>query len=340
MELYFGNDILGLFNIRDQHEKAFTTVIESYNALVLKLASYVEQNMALQARAQTYEELHDKLTYEVTTLREQGSLSSQKRTCELEGQIETMKEEQGRLYKTLATNAQRLVEQNYTLANQEATLQENQSEIQKLIEVNKVLAGKNHEMRDLIDEKDGTIQVLQDELATTQLEVTKLDETARELRLGNETLAARSRQLETENAELLEWRKKATEETDRMKALMEAIEEDHRYSSPLLSPALTPSIGRAFSFPAAAPPPVVTPTHASAPSSSSSYTHCSYESESPTRGNWRGSWTNVSVIPLKSNKKMIAHDSEINALAISTNGSMFATGSNDKTVKVWDVLTR
>lgn len=97
--------------------------------------------------------------------------------------------------------------------------------IQKLIEVNKVLAGKNHEMRDLIDEKDGTIQVLQDELATTQLEVTKLDETARELRLGNETLAARSRQLETENAELLEWRKKATEETDRMKALMEAIEE-------------------------------------------------------------------------------------------------------------------
>ncbi|KAG0033657.1 hypothetical protein BGZ81_007784 [Podila clonocystis] len=225
MELYCGDDILGLFNIRDQHEKAFTTVIESYNALVLKLASYVEQNMALQARAQTYEELHDKLTFEVTTLREQGSLSSQKRTCELEGEIEKMKEEQGRLYKTLATNAQRLVEQNYTLASQEATLQENQSEIQKLIEVNKVLAGKNREMRDLIDEKDGAIQVLQDELATTQLEVTKLDETARELRLGHETFAARSRQLESENAELLEWRKKATEESDRMKALMEATEE-------------------------------------------------------------------------------------------------------------------
>ncbi|KAG0085065.1 hypothetical protein BGZ92_009329 [Podila epicladia] len=195
-------------------------------------------------------------------------------------------------------------------------------------------------MRDLIDEKDGAIQVLQDELATTQLEATKLDETVRELKLGNETLAARFQQLETENAELLEWRKKATEEADRMKALMEATEEDHRYSHPLLSPALTPSIGRAFSFPAAAPPPVVTPTHASAPSSSSSYTHCSYDSESPTRGNWRGSWTSVSVIPLKSNKKMIAHESEINTMAISTNGSMFATGSNDKTVKVWDVLTR
>ncbi|KAG0085064.1 hypothetical protein BGZ92_009328 [Podila epicladia] len=128
MELYCGDDILGLFNIRDQHEKAFTTVIASYNALVLKLASYVEQNMALQARTQTYEELHDKLTYEVTTLREQGSLCNQKRTYELENEIETMKEEQGRLYKTLATNAQRLVEQNYTLASQEAILQENQSE--------------------------------------------------------------------------------------------------------------------------------------------------------------------------------------------------------------------
>lgn len=100
-----------------------------------------------------------------------------------------------------------------------------QYRIQKLIEVNKVLAGKNHEMRDLIDEKDGAIQVLQDELSTTQLEVTKLDEAVRELKLGNEALAARSRQLETENAELLEWRKRATEEADRMKALMEATEE-------------------------------------------------------------------------------------------------------------------
>lgn len=80
-------------------------------------------------------------------------------------------------------------------------------------------------MRDLIDEKDGTIQVLQDELSTTQLEVTKLDEKAKRLQQGNEDLTVRFRRLEMENLELLEWRKKATEEADRMKALMEATEE-------------------------------------------------------------------------------------------------------------------
>lgn len=79
-------------------------------------------------------------------------------------------------------------------------------------------------MRDLVDEKDSTIQVLRDELSTTHLEVTKLDEEVKELKRENENLAARSRQLETENAELLERRKKATEEVDIMKALMEATD--------------------------------------------------------------------------------------------------------------------
>ncbi|KAG0339464.1 hypothetical protein BG004_006813 [Podila humilis] len=204
-----------------------------YNALVLKLALYAEQNMALDVRAQTIEEQNNKLTEEVSILRDQGSVSTQKRTCELEHEIETMKEEQERLYKNLATNAQRVLEQHYTLATQAASLDQNDTEIQKLMEVNSVLVSKNHEMRCLIDEKDGAIQVLQDELATTQLEMTKLDEKSCDLEQAIKDLTARSRQLELDNAELLEWRRKTTEETDRMKALTDAIEE-YGDPSPLL----------------------------------------------------------------------------------------------------------
>ncbi|KAF9400579.1 hypothetical protein BGZ94_005420, partial [Podila epigama] len=212
--------------------------------------------------------------------------------------------------------------------------------IQKLTDVNKVLAAKNHEMRELLQEKDGAIQVLQDELSTTQLEMIKLDEKSTELKEENETLTERLKRVESEYAELLTWRQQVSEEEAKNKALMEAAEENDRYASPLLSPAPTPSIGRVFSFMSSTPAPVVTPTHASAPSSSSSYSYCSFEPESPTRGNWKGGWTSISVIPLKSNKKMIAHESELTALAISNNGSMFATGSNDQTVKVWDIMTR
>lgn len=60
-------------------------------------------------------------------------------------------------------------------------------------------------MTELVREKDITIQVIQDELATLQLEMVKLDE--------------RQRDLERENAQLLQrWLKKMNEEADRMNA--------------------------------------------------------------------------------------------------------------------------
>lgn len=77
--------------------------------------------------------------------------------------------------------------------------------IRRLAESNHVLAHKNQEMTELVREKDITIQVIQDELATLQLEMVKLDE--------------RQRDLERENAQLLQrWLKKMNEEADRMNA--------------------------------------------------------------------------------------------------------------------------
>lgn len=77
--------------------------------------------------------------------------------------------------------------------------------IRRLTESNTFLARKNQEMTDLVNEKNVTIQVIQDELTTLQLEMSKLDE--------------RQRDLERENAQLLQrWLKKMNEEADRMNA--------------------------------------------------------------------------------------------------------------------------
>jgi autophagy-related protein 16 len=77
--------------------------------------------------------------------------------------------------------------------------------IRRLTESNTFLARKNQEMTEVVNEKNVTIQVIQDELTTLQLEMSKLDE--------------RQRDLERENAQLLQrWLKKMNEEADKMNA--------------------------------------------------------------------------------------------------------------------------
>ncbi|KAG0339463.1 hypothetical protein BG004_006812 [Podila humilis] len=61
--------------------------------------------------------------------------------------------------------------------------------------------------------------------------------------------------------------------------------------------------------------------------------------ESPTQNNWRNNSAIFSIIPQISNRKLTAHESEVNTVAMSNGGTMFATGSNDKKIKIWDIKT-
>ncbi|KAF9964750.1 hypothetical protein BGZ70_005990 [Mortierella alpina] len=291
------SDILGLFANRDRHEKAFTNMVESYNGLVQKLSFFVDQNKHLETNAQSTKEQHDKMARQVTVLREQGSPMNQKRSAELEAQVASLKEERAELYKTQGTNAQRLLDLNDILRLKDATLAQNKEEIRRLTESNQFYAHKNQELTDLVGEKNITIQVIQDELTTLQLEMGKLDE--------------RQRDLERENAQLLQrWLKKMNEEADRMNAANVFLENEHHEagSQPIQSPPSTRSLR-------------------------------SVGPESPTQSNWRGGSAIFSIIPQVSSRKFTTHDAEVNTVSLSNGGSMVATGSNDKKIKIWDIKT-
>eukprot|EP00163_Fabomonas_tropica_P001959 TRINITY_DN1145_c0_g1_i1.p2 TRINITY_DN1145_c0_g1~~TRINITY_DN1145_c0_g1_i1.p2 ORF type:complete len:141 (-),score=18.82 TRINITY_DN1145_c0_g1_i1:100-522(-) len=44
----------------------------------------------------------------------------------------------------------------------------------------------------------------------------------------------------------------------------------------------------------------------------------------------------VGGVPKQASRNFLGHDSEINTVAFAINGTMYATGSGDKTVKIWD----
>ncbi|KAK3826584.1 MAG: autophagy protein 16 [Linnemannia elongata] len=293
------SDILGLFVQRDRHEKAFTNMVESYNGLVQKLTFYVDQNKHLESSAQNNKDQHDKMARQVSALREQGSPMNQKRIAELEAQVATLKDDRAELYKTQGTNAQRLLDLNDILRVKDANLAQGKEDIRRLTESNTFLARKNQEMTDLVNEKNVTIQVIQDELTTLQLEMSKLDE--------------RQRDLERENAQLLQrWLKKMNEEADRMNAGNAFLENEQQEQS-----ALSPSVQS---------PPSTRSLRSMGP-------------ESPTQSNWRGASSIFSIIPQIYSKKFTAHDAEVNTVSLSTGGSMAATGSNDKKIRIWDIKT-
>ncbi|KAG0222746.1 hypothetical protein BGX31_008900 [Mortierella sp. GBA43] len=290
-------DTLNLFAARDKHEKNFTNMVESYNGLVQKLTLLAEQNKHLETSAQASKDQQDKLARQVTTLRDQGSPVNQKRSAELEAQIANLKDERAELYKTQGTNAQRLLDLNDILRIKDETLASNKEEIRKLTEANHGLAHRNQELDQQMNEKNYAIQVLQDELTTLQLEMGKLDE--------------RQRDLERENAQLLQrWLKKMNEEADRMNAQNVFLENEKQevVNSQVQSPPSTRS-GRSMG------------------------------PESPTQTNWRAGSAIFSIVPQIASRKITAHESEVNTVALSNGGSLFATGSNDKKIKIWDIKT-
>ncbi|KAF9912547.1 hypothetical protein BX616_010300, partial [Lobosporangium transversale] len=148
--------------------------------------------------------------------------------------------------KHLETSAQSSKEQHDKMARQVTVLRE--QGIRRLTESNHILAHKNQELLDLVNEKNVTIQVIQDELTTLQLEMGKLDE--------------RQRDLERENAQLLQrWLKMKNEEADRMNAQNMFVENEKQEAASLSPPVQSPPSTRSLR---------------------------SMGPDSPTQSNWRG----------------------------------------------------
>ncbi|CAG8739756.1 30093_t:CDS:10 [Gigaspora margarita] len=298
-------DLVVKLLLRDRREKAFKDFVESYNSLVQKLGKFADRNAELELSEKSATEKSANLSREIEILKEQGSPINQKRTAELEQQIQSLKEERAELYKTQGTNAQRLLDVNDMLRNHEETAKKNKEEIQRLSEANQTLTNKVDLQAQVLREKDVTIQLLQDEVATLQLELGKIDE--------------RMKDLEKENGQLLQrWLKKMNEEAERMNEanlFYESALEVHAKALEFQSGVVI--VDKEFT-----PKPVT-------------FTESGIGS---TRTRSRSSAGPV-IIPLAVAKKLTPHDGEIHTIQSSADGSMFATGSADKTIKIFDATT-
>ncbi|KAF8969538.1 hypothetical protein BGZ46_010659 [Entomortierella lignicola] len=155
-------------------------------------------------------------------------------------------------------------------------------------------------------------QDLLDHLNEKNVTIQVIQDELQTLQLEMGKMDEKQRELEKENSQLLQrWLKMKNEEADRMNAANVFLENEQDTASLSQHPAQSPPSTR--SLRSAGP-------------------------ESPTQSSWRGQSTIFSVIPLIP-KKITTHDSEVNAVAMSNGGNIFATGSNDKKIKIWDAKT-
>ncbi|CAJ0833276.1 2295_t:CDS:2, partial [Entrophospora sp. SA101] len=172
--------------------------------------------------------------------------------------------------------------------------------VQTLTDLNQVLNVKVEDYVQVTREKDLLIQVLHDELAALQLELNKVDE--------------RMRSLENENSQLLQrWLKKMNEEAEIMNkanSFYETIIAEAQ-SKDLELPNDIVVIEKDY--------------FSNNPVSKSGKLVENEDNSQRTKGKATGSIT----IPMTVFKKFVP----------SPNGKLFATGSADKTIKVYDITT-
>nr|CAG8494887.1 14529_t:CDS:10 [Entrophospora candida] len=186
--------------VRDRREKSFTEFVESYNSLVKKLGKFADRNAELEISQSSAIEHHVILSQELEKLKRFGSEANIKRNIELEEEVRKLREERDESYKTQGQNAQKLLDLTDVLNQHIELNKKNQEEILRLTDSNTNLNKKVDLSVQVIREKEVNIQILQDELAALQLELSKLEEKMHDLKNENHQLLQR-------------WLKKKNEET-------------------------------------------------------------------------------------------------------------------------------
>ncbi|RUS17762.1 autophagy protein 16 [Endogone sp. FLAS-F59071] len=345
----YQTDLLQRFEQRDKREHVFTAFIDAHNKLVQGNIALTQQNEAIENTARAMKEENDRLNREISLAREQGTPLNQQRTAELETQIQHFKEDISELYKTQGQNAQRLVDMNEELRKKDEREKKNVDEIQGLTERLRKLTEGNEGQTHLLREKDVTIQLLQDELATVQLEFLKTEE--------------RLKDLEKENGQLLQrWLKKMNDEVEKVNeanSIYESVLEQARTAEQLTT--RTTSTSRQKSNPDIFAPQVLLPTSApkrltahdmeiySIQASATSKFFATGSSDKKIKvfdartGNptqtLTGALQSVMCVAFNSKDDLILGASNDNATRLWNlqTGRIRISGSHDRTIKVWDL---
>ncbi|ORX59808.1 WD40 repeat-like protein [Hesseltinella vesiculosa] len=216
----------------------------------------------------------------------------------LEQQIQHLKEERADMYKVQSENAQRLVHMNDKLRTLEDLEAQQKKSLVDTLANNKKLADKSTSQTEQLREKDGAIQVLQDELSALQLEIT--------------TIEGKNHRLSKENHQLVQrWMEKMNQEADKMNEATEFYETALQRARSQQSP--TNSSNRPGSVASTA------------------------SSSSPSNKDQHKMRVTSIILPDRPYRTLAnIHDGDIYCIQASRTGTYFATGSEDRRIKLFD----
>ncbi|KAJ1993961.1 hypothetical protein GGI26_002995 [Coemansia sp. RSA 1358] len=220
--------ILAQLEQRDLRVATVAKVIHSYNRLASKVGEYASNTRTLEERSRELQGEHERLLeYE----RANGNVSNiranalaQQRITELEKEVEGLKEERTLLYRTQATNAQRLLDLSDRMRDTDERMRQQDLDIADSQEALRRANNKLNDVQATVKEKDGTIEILQDELSALQLEIVQIEERCARLQGENDDLVKR-------------WLKKMNEEAEKVNEVTRELELIKRKSA-ALSPRL------------------------------------------------------------------------------------------------------
>ncbi|KAI9255130.1 WD40-repeat-containing domain protein [Phascolomyces articulosus] len=319
--------ILESLTTRDEKEHAFHEITIANQQLVQKVITLQLKEKQLEAAMKTAQIQNETLTQAAEYAKAQGSPEHQQRVAELDRRIHDLNEERAEMYKTQSGNAQRLVHMNEQLQKATETEKRNSAEydsyylfiyllwikhvnsdkknprkpfrIKKLTASVKQLGTKCDLQTEQLREKDIAIQILQDELAAIQLEITTTEE--------------RNKKLEKENAQLLQrWLDKMNQEAEKMNEATEFYENFLEQARNVGQTIRKTSGGKW----------VMRPSSSSDKSKPDRRVHAA-----------------TVVLPVSPCKKMALSDGELFCIKASSTGSMFATGGSDKKLRIYDAKT-
>ncbi|KAI8896147.1 WD40-repeat-containing domain protein [Globomyces pollinis-pini] len=230
----------------------------------------------------------------------QENIQDHPKQQELLEQINQLNSEQKDLYKSNAINTQRIVNLMDQVQDYEKTIKDLTTERDDLLKQNKTLTQKLADTNELIGEKDRVIQILRDELSTHQLELVQREEQLKDCQ-------QKLKDIEKENKDLVErWIEEKEKVAKQMNQANEYVETALKTKESLSN--------RVFSI-----------------FRTNTESQKSFE---------RTSDVHSSILPTKFYKQFKnAHDDEISALAINSDGSLLASGGNDKKLILHDIAS-
>ncbi|KAJ2295963.1 hypothetical protein H4S02_013296, partial [Coemansia sp. RSA 2611] len=229
--------IMAQLEQRELRVATVAKVIQSYSRLAGKVGEFASHSRDAEARSREMQGEHERLleNYERNGFvggggggnGGRGMSLAQQRIADLEREIEALKEERTLLYRTQGTNAQRLLDLSDKSRDTDERLRQQELEIMDAHEALRRTNSKVDDLRALLKEKDGTVQILQDEMSALQLEIVQIED--------------RCRRLQTENDDLVKrWMQKMNDEAEKVNEVTEELELIKRKSA-ALSPRMGPA---------------------------------------------------------------------------------------------------